>query len=97
MVGVLVAVAGKLEGEVYRVFDGDNKLGRGSDCRAVLPSQRISREHCLLRYAGGRFTIEPLSAKNPTLVNGERTRGTELKDGDSLELADTTFRFRSVD
>ena len=41
--------------------------------------------------------MRPLSSKNPTLVNGERTEGTELKDGDSLELADTTFRFRSVD
>ncbi len=82
--------------QVFGVFDGGNRLGRGGACQVVLPSQRISREHARLDHRDGRFEIAPLSDKNPTRVNGEVTQGTELKDGDDVRLGDTTFRFRSV-
>ena len=96
--GVLIGVKGRLEGQIYAIADGENKLGRHETATVVLPSQRISREHAMLvSRPDGSFTIAPLSDKNPTLVNGERTEGTELKDGDDCTLGDVTFRFRSVD
>lgn len=96
VVGVLVGIAGRLENEVFRIFDGANKLGRADHCEVVLPSQRISREHARLTHQDGSFRIEPLNERNPTRVNGEPTRGGELADGDELGLGDSTFRFRSV-
>jgi pSer/pThr/pTyr-binding forkhead associated (FHA) protein len=96
VVGVLVGTGGRLENEVFRVFDGANKLGRADHCEVVLHSQRISREHAMLTHRDGSFRIEPLSDRNPTRVNGEPTRGGELADGDELGLGDSTFRFRSV-
>jgi hypothetical protein len=95
-VGVLVAVEGDLEGEVFRVPDGESTLGRSEACEVPLPSEWISREHSKLRHQDGMFTIAPLSDKNPTFVNNERTQGTELKDGDLVKLGRTTFRFRTV-
>lgn len=96
VVAVLIAIEGRLENEVYRIFDGPNRLGRASECEVVLPSQRISREHARIAHHDGVFRIEPLSDRNPTRVNGETTQGAELSDGDELRLGDTTFRFRTV-
>jgi len=95
-VGVLVAVDGELEGEVFRVPDGDSRLGRSEGCEVPLPSEWISREHAKVKHQDGMFVIAPLSDKNPTFVNDERTEGTELKDGDFVKLGRTTFRFRTV-
>jgi len=95
-VGVLIAVEGELEGEVFRVPDGDCQLGRSEGCEVQLPSEWISREHAKVKHQDGLFVIAPLSDKNPTFVNDERTEGTELKDGDFVKLGRTTFRFRTV-
>jgi hypothetical protein len=95
-VAVLIAVEGELEGEVFRVSDGDSRLGRSEGCEVQLPSEWISREHAKMKHQDGLFVIAPLSDKNPTFVNDERTEGTELKDGDFLKLGRTTFRFRTV-
>jgi predicted component of type VI protein secretion system len=95
-VGVLVAVDGELEGEVFRVPDGESRLGRSEGCEVPLPSEWISREHAKVKHQDGMFVIAPLSDKNPTFVNDERTEGTELKDGDFVRLGRTTFRFRTV-
>lgn len=96
VVGVLVAVDGELEGEIYRVADGENRLGRAEHCEIRLPSEKISREHAKIMHQGGVFAIAPLSDRNPTLVNGEPTEGSELQDGDTIKVGRTTLRFRSV-
>jgi pSer/pThr/pTyr-binding forkhead associated (FHA) protein len=95
-VGVLVAVEGELDGEVFPVREGESRLGRSESCEIQLPSEWISREHSKLKFQGGRFEIAPLSDQNPTFVNQERTAGTELKDGDLVKLGRTTFRFRTI-
>ena len=96
IVGVLVAVDGPLEGEVYKLFDGENKLGRSPSCQVELPSAKISREHAKLIHRDGVFAIAPLSDRNPTILNDEPTDGAELGDGDFIKLGRTKFRFRSV-
>jgi pSer/pThr/pTyr-binding forkhead associated (FHA) protein len=96
VVGVLVAVEGELEGEVYRIFDGENRLGRSSECEVALPSEWISRQHAMIIHQAGIFAIKPLTDRNATIVNDERIEGTELGDGALVKLGKTTFRFRSV-
>ena len=96
VVGVLVAVEGELEGEVYKIVDGENRLGRAAECEVRLDSKKISRLHAKVIHKDGLFAIAPLSDKNPTFVNDEPTQGSELGDGDTLKLGRTTLRFRSV-
>lgn len=96
VVGVLVAVEGELEGEVYRIYDGENRLGRANECEVTLPSEWISRQHAMIMHQGGIFAIKPLTDRNATIVNDERIEGAELGDGAYLKLGKTTFRFRSV-
>ncbi len=96
VVGVLVAVEGELEGEIFRLADGENFLGRSRECGVHLSSEWISRRHAKIIHMDGQFVVGPLSEQNPTLINGDATEGTELKDGDYLKLGRTTLRFRSV-
>lgn len=97
LVGVLIATDGDdLVGEVFRLYDGENKLGRGKDCSVKMTSEFISREHALLIHQEGVFAIRPLKDENPVLVNGEKTEGSALQDGDLVRLGRTTFRFRSA-
>jgi predicted component of type VI protein secretion system len=96
VVGVLVAVEGELEGSVYRVINGDNRLGRSNSCEIEMPSKKISREHAKIVHRDGVFAIMPLSDQNPTILNDEPTEGAELQDGDYVRLGRTTLRFRSV-
>jgi hypothetical protein len=94
---VLVAIEGELKGEVYPLFDGENKLGRAEASDVVLPSKWISREHAMVVHQEGVFAIVPLTEKNRSYVNDREVDGAELSDGDTIRLGHTTFRFRSVE
>ena len=97
VVGVVVIIDGELKGQVFPILDGENKLGRASDCDVVLASKWISREHAMVVHNEGVFAIVPLTEKNRTYVNDREVDGSELSDGDSIRLGRTTFRFRSIE
>ncbi len=101
LVGVLVGIGGALKGEIYRVYDGENKLGRSEACDVNLLDAKISREHAMIVCDEGTLLILPLTAKNPTSLNDETLdEGDELSDGDVLRLGNpgsSTFRFRTVE
>ncbi|MEE8167187.1 MAG: FHA domain-containing protein, partial [Myxococcota bacterium] len=96
IVGVLVAIDGELKGQMFRVSDGENRLGRRADCEIELNSQKISREHAILIHRDGKFVIKPLSDKNPTFLNEMQTTGNEVGDGDTIRIGLTTLKFRSI-
>ena len=95
--GVLVAIEGELKGGVFKLFDGENKLGRSESNDVCLASKWISREHAMLVHQDGVFAIVPLTEKNRTYVNDREVDGAELSDGDVVRLGHTTFRFRSIE
>ena len=96
IVGVLVAIDGELKGQMFRVSDGENRLGRSADSEIELNSQKISRDHAMLIHQNGMFVIKPLSEKNPTFLNEAQTAGEELGDGDTIRVGLTTLKFRSI-
>lgn len=97
--GVLIGIEGKLEGEIYSVRDGENRLGRSptAEIRVADRDETISREHALIIHRDGAFGIKPLKTDNPTWVNGEQVEGgASLSDGDRITVGRSTFRFRVV-
>jgi pSer/pThr/pTyr-binding forkhead associated (FHA) protein len=95
--GVLIGIEGKLEGEIYSVRDGENRLGRSptAEIRLADRDEHISREHALIIHREGAFGIKPLKSDNPTWVNGEQVEGgASLSDGDRITVGRSTFRFR---
>jgi hypothetical protein len=93
VVAVLVGVEGSLENEVYRVFEGENVLGRFGKPEPFPNTQdtkTISREHATLRASGEHFLIEPTNPKNATFVNGQPVEERSLvQHGDRIGLGAT--------
>ena len=75
---------------VARVGDPICAIGRGKECDVVVEHPRVSRRHCAIHRAGGRWAIVDTGSLHGTSVNGRPIRGaspTLLRDGDVVELA----------
>lgn len=62
-----------------------------------LQSPTVSRLHAEIRFRDGAWTLLNHSSTNPTLLNGrslvEEPSGTELQDGDRVEMGEVLFLF----
>jgi len=102
--GLLLAVEGKLLGQVFRIFEGETVLGRGSTLSDPFPDgpewdKKISREHAKVVSSQGNFLIQSLKPdQNPTLVNGEAVPegGLLLEDKSRIQMGRSTFVFLAV-
>ena len=75
----------KHRGTFFPVHQGDSLLGRSPECLIVLPSERVSREHAVVRRIHCGLEIEDLGSRDGTWVNGTRIRrATVLQEGDEL-------------
>jgi pSer/pThr/pTyr-binding forkhead associated (FHA) protein len=96
-----VGIAGDLKGEIYRIYVGDNKLGRAQTCDVHLLDARISREHATVLCEEGANAIIPHVDKNPVYLNEEVVdEAAELSDGDAFQLGNpgsSVFRFRTIE
>ncbi len=61
-----------------------------------LPDPWVSTSHAVLRYISPSWVIEDTKSKNGTLINGRMEKGTELTDGDLIELGHNFFLFREA-
>ncbi len=90
----LVCTAGPLEGQTFELGDGLT-IGRGPHNGIPMQKDRkASRDHCKVWKSGATsYSVADLGSTNGTLVNDGKTSRTELKDGDSLQVGEVTFRF----
>ena len=87
-------------GDALEVRAWETILGRAKISDVVLPSPAVSRIHAVLvRGEAGRWMLYDLHTKSGTLVNGQRVgrKGTPVKSGDTLTLADTALTFTVLD
>jgi DNA-binding winged helix-turn-helix (wHTH) protein len=78
--------------------EGSTLVGRDRDCAVRLDSVTLSRRHARIVVTRGQTTVEDLSSKNGTYVNGERIhQPTPLKDGDRIEVGSLTVTYRVLD
>jgi hypothetical protein len=68
-------------------------MGRTPDNDVRIDAEFISRHHAVALRAGGKTVIEDLNSTNGTYVNGQRISRRTLKDGDTVMLGKTEFRF----
>ncbi len=89
----LVFVAGPNAGRRYTLIDGENIIGRHSDCQVFVPDMRVSRQHARVIVAGGKVRVEDLGSNNGTFVNGSRIQGAaELSHNDEMQVATNRIR-----
>lgn len=67
-------------------------IGRAEDCQLKIPSDLVSRHHCVIVVEGEYLAIRDFGSKNGTFVNGEKVLGEhELKPGDRLMIGELEF------
>lgn len=88
----LVVIEGQEKGRVIPLQAGTAIIGR-SKGDILIQDPRISRSHVALNFDPDRgvLSFTDLKSLNGTQVNGEQIRSAELKDGDRLQVGDTTF------
>jgi len=101
-------VEGPLEGKLFPIHEGENKLARNPLFDHPFPdvkTQRsadmgISRDHAELIARGGVFLLQPLpgARKNPTVLNGDDIpqEGALLQHGDCIGMGKSRFIFLAL-
>jgi len=56
----------------FPLMEGENLIGRGSECGVRIASSTVSRVHARLIVDGNQATIEDIDSKNGTFVAGDR-------------------------
>jgi pSer/pThr/pTyr-binding forkhead associated (FHA) protein len=79
----------------FQLGNGATSIGRSSGSDIKLGGDDYaSGRHARLTRHGGLLYLEDMGSTNGTFVNGRKTVGaTPLRDGDSVRIGSTTFRF----
>lgn len=67
--------------------EGDTLLGRSAMCHVTIEDPLVSRQHSRIRILSDSATLEDLSSRNGTFVNGHPIEGSHLlEDGDRIRI-----------
>ncbi len=87
---VIVSGSGGI-GKTYRIANRI-VLGRSPQCDVQIEDGGASRQHAALEQGpDGAVRIVDLGSRNGTFVNGEQVSREVLKDGDKIQIGDTTI------
>ena len=81
------------DSEVVHVLGRKTSVGRTPDNDMQIDAKFISRHHAVILAGPAHTIIEDLNSTNGVLVNGRRITRQTLKDGDSVMIGKTVFRF----
>jgi predicted component of type VI protein secretion system len=88
----LVVEKGRTRTREVRLRLPQTTIGRQRGCGVRIPSQQVSRRHCLLTMQDGYLTVEDLDSVNGTLLNGQKITGRQVvRPGDRLEVGPIGF------
>lgn len=57
---------------MFPLAEGENAVGRASNCAISLDDKSVSRQHALLVVRSGRVTLKDLDSRNHTFLNGNQ-------------------------
>lgn len=81
----------------YDVDRPSISMGRSADNDIQLSSEKVSRQHAMIKLEDDAFRIYDMGSANGTFVNGDRVREpVTLTDGDAVRLANVTLVFKLI-
>jgi hypothetical protein len=99
LVGWLVSYTHDPFGTDYRIFEGQNTVGREtSSTIRIIHDKSISSRHATLLVRGGSCFIKDELSANPSFVNDQEVAPgstVQIKDGDRIKFGTTDFLFRT--
>jgi cell division protein FtsW len=76
------------KGSLIPINQWENSIGRSKLCDIVISLSYISRNHAVLTYRDGTWTITDLNSKGGVEVNHKKTEGSQIvNEGDIISLA----------
>ncbi len=81
------------DSDVVHVLGRKTSVGRTPENDLQIDAKFISRHHAVILAGPAHTIIEDLNSTNGVLVNGRRITRQTLKDGDSVVIGKTLFRF----
>lgn len=98
LVGWLVAMDGKQQGDDFHIREGQNIVGSAADADIVLQDETVSGKHASLRCKDAKVFVTDLDSSNGTFLNGgsEPIAREELSDNDLLRLGAITLKFKAL-
>ena len=82
---------GELSGAKLDLQKEETLLGRGSGCHIQIKDPKVSRSHASIQIQITGLTITDLNSASGTFINGKRVSSGVLKNGDIIQLGDSTF------
>lgn len=64
---------------VFPLSEGENTVGRASNCAISLDDKSVSRQHALMTVRNGRVTLKDLGSSNHTYLNGTQVGRQEVE------------------
>jgi len=89
----LEGISGEEVGREFKLIEEETIVGRGKESQIQILDPGASRQHAVIRFSNGGCVIEDLGSTRGTYLNGEIIQSAELKDGDTITIGDTGFRF----
>lgn len=84
----------------FRIYEGNNSIGRDPGNSIVITNDvAVSGKHVTILCKKGKFFIKDEMAANGTFLNNEELevgKPYDLNDGDTIKVANTTFKFKSA-
>jgi hypothetical protein len=101
IVGWIISYTIDPMGVDYRIFEGNNLIGRDPSNSIILSKEStISGRHATILYRSGKFWVKDEMSANGSFLNGEEMeiqKAYEMNDNDILRLGNTVFRFKSAE
>lgn len=98
--GWLVSFTMDPAGVDFKLYEGKNLVGRGSECDIkLIGDSKVSSKHALIVFRGPESVFTDEFASNPSFINEQRVAlgdRVALQDGDRIKMGDHEFIFRKV-
>ena len=89
----LEGTTGELVDREFYLLEEETIVGRGEESKIQILDPRVSRKHAVIRLSEACYAIEDLGSMAGTIVNGKIVQSTDLKNGDTITIGETSFRF----
>jgi hypothetical protein len=92
--GWLKVTAGLIAGKQFILYRNPTLIGAGPECQIYLfRDPQVGRRHAAIHIVPGGFELENLPLGGSTLVNRNPVTRARLRNGDVVQIGNSTFRF----
>jgi hypothetical protein len=93
--GWLKVTAGLIAGKQFILYRNPTFIGSGPECQIYLfRDAKVGRRHAAVHIVPGGFDLENLPLGAETKVNGKLIERTRLRNGDVIQIGNTSFKFQ---